>query len=190
MLHHSTYYTLQTETIMTHQSTQYSISNSENQRVSTFEEDSSTSSHWLNHALKLFNLKQMTSLHIKLLSDRQEVLAHIYRKKGISSDVSIQTADSIYHLRFKGSVSQKIIAEYSGETLLEVNGKNMACDFEVKSGERQIATIQKRSIPAPTTKEAWLSEDLYHIRGHEWTEEQAILLLCTALMIDLTYHHK
>ena len=40
MSHHSTYYTLQTETIMAHQSAQYSISDSENQRVATFEEDS------------------------------------------------------------------------------------------------------------------------------------------------------
>ncbi|RDY66970.1 hypothetical protein DXT76_20170 [Halobacillus trueperi] len=190
MFHHSTYYTLQTETIMAHQSAQYSISDSENQRIATFEEDSSTSGHWLNHALKLFNLDQMASLHIKLLSPKQEVIAHIHRKKGLSSDVSIQTAGSTFDLHFKGSVSQKIIAESAGETLFEVDGKNMASDFEVKTGERQIATIQKRSIPAPTTKEAWLSGDLYHVRGHEWTEEQVILILCTALMIDLTYHHK
>ncbi|MGR9049774.1 hypothetical protein ACQ4XT_14215 [Halobacillus faecis] len=190
MLHHSTYYTLQTETIMAHQSAQYSISDHENQRVATFEEDSSTSTHWLNHALKLINLNQMTSLHIKLISTKQDVIAHIHRKKGLSNDVSIQTADSTFDLHFKGSVSQKIIAVSAGETLFEVNGKNMASDFEVKSGERQIATIQKRSIPAPTTKEAWLSGDLYHIRGHEWSEEQAILILCTTLMIDLTYHHR
>ncbi|WLR46593.1 hypothetical protein LC065_13560 [Halobacillus litoralis] len=82
MFHHSTYYTPQTETIMAHQSAQFSISDRENQRVATFEEDSSTSSHWLNHALKLFNLDQMASLHIKLLSYKQEVTAHIHRKKG------------------------------------------------------------------------------------------------------------
>ncbi|MEC3884806.1 hypothetical protein VKA52_13815 [Halobacillus sp. HZG1] len=190
MLHHSTYYTLQTETIMTHQSKQYSISDNENQRVATFEEDSSSSGNWLNHALQFFNLKQMTSLHIKLLSTNQEVIAHIYRKKGLTSDVSIQIADATFDLRFKGSISQKIIAESAGETLFEVNGKNMASDFEVKAGDTQIATIQKRSIPAPTTKEAWLSGDIYHVRSREWTEDQAILLLCTTVMIDLTYHQR
>lgn len=183
------YYKIQPEAIMNHQNRQFTVTDPTDQKVATFEEDSSTSNDWMNHGLKFFNLQTICSLHIKLLSIKQESIARLVKKKGWFNDVVIDTDEGEIHLNFKLSTSQKVTAtDAKGTLLFQAVGKNMASDFSVTNEGETVATIQKRSIAAPTTKEAWLSNDLYHVRAAQWNEKQAIAVLAMTIMIDLYLH--
>ncbi|SFK03430.1 hypothetical protein SAMN04487936_106233 [Halobacillus dabanensis] len=187
----SNYYKLQRESIHPYQSRQFGIINKEDERVATFEEEPSTSSDLGNQFLNLINLHPICSFKMKLLTPNQEVLARLIKKKGWYNSILVQTKDENITLHFKGSISQNIFAtDENGTTLFHCTGKNMASDFSIESEQGKFATIHKRSIAAPTTKEAWLSEDLYHIRANEWTKTEVLAILSTTVMIDLYYHRR
>jgi hypothetical protein len=187
----SNYYKLQRASILKHQSRQFSITDGEGKRIASFEEEPSTSSDLGNQLLNLVNLHPICSFEMKLLTPNQEVLARLIKKKGWYNSILIQTKDENITLHFKGSISQNIFAtDENGTTLFHCTGKNMASDFSIESEQGEFATIHKRSIAAPTTKEAWLSENLYHVRAREWNASEVLAILSMTVMIDLYYHHR
>ncbi|QAS52100.1 hypothetical protein [Halobacillus litoralis] len=182
---------IQQQSIMKSQSKQYTIK-ADDKIVAAFEESTRSYNDWINRIMKFTTLYTFASLDMELLSADQGVLVRLVKPKGAYKDVQLLRPDGTLssNLQFTLKMTSQLITatKSNGEILLKATGKNMASDFIVEDKNNRQATIKKRSIAKPTTKEAFLSDDLYHLRGSKWEEDQLYAILGMIVMMDVYLH--